>query len=63
MPYQMDRNDDHPCSFTASLADVWGAAYYSHTWARVMAADCTQAFMDADQEEWEELGMRWAADG
>lgn len=59
LPYQLDKNDEHVCSFSASLADVWAAAYYSHTWARVLAADCTQAFIDADQEDWQQLGNRW----
>lgn len=59
LPYQLDKNDDHPCSFTESLADVWAAAYYSHTWARVMAADCIQAFLEEEENNWSVVGSRF----
>ncbi|KAF2363777.1 Peptidase M3A/M3B catalytic domain [Trinorchestia longiramus] len=59
LPYPLEQKDQHPCSFTASLCEEWAAAYYSHTWAQVMAADCTKAFTDGEDEEWREIGKRF----
>ncbi|XP_018018328.1 probable cytosolic oligopeptidase A isoform X3 [Hyalella azteca] len=59
LPYELDKKDYHPCSFTASMCDVWAAAYYSHTWARVMAADCTKSFIDDERSHWRSTGLRF----
>uniref|UniRef100_A0A2P2I0I2 Cytosolic oligopeptidase A n=1 Tax=Hirondellea gigas TaxID=1518452 RepID=A0A2P2I0I2_9CRUS len=59
LPYQLDKNDEHLCSFTNSMSDVWAAAYYCNTWARVMAADCTQAFINEPQDQWSDVGNRF----
>lgn len=45
--------DAHPCSFMQIFTDEWGAAYYSHLWARMIAADVYSAFhevRDNDQQ-------------
>ncbi|XP_045101453.1 organellar oligopeptidase A, chloroplastic/mitochondrial-like [Portunus trituberculatus] len=57
-PFTLDKYDAHLCSNTAIMADVWAAAYYSHLWSRMVAADVFQAFREP-QETDGELGERF----
>ncbi|KAK7066526.1 hypothetical protein SK128_022364 [Halocaridina rubra] len=57
-PFVLDKYDDHLCSSTAIIADVWAAAYYSHLWSRMVAADAFQAFKESE-EEISETGARF----
>ncbi|XP_037798233.1 oligopeptidase A-like [Penaeus monodon] len=49
-PFVLDKYDAHPCSNTTIMADVWAAAYYSHIWSRMVAADAFQAFKESNEE-------------
>ena len=55
MAFPLDPRDSHPCSFTAIMSEEWGAAYYSHLWSRVMAADMFSAFVEAGLDNRDEL--------
>uniref|UniRef100_U5EY96 Putative oligopeptidase n=1 Tax=Corethrella appendiculata TaxID=1370023 RepID=U5EY96_9DIPT len=44
-----DKKDSHPCSFRPIFSGEWAAAYYSHIWSRVLAADIYSAFYEAHQ--------------
>lgn len=60
--FPLDSKDSHPCSFTAIFCEEWGAAYYCHLWARVMAADAFSAFVEAglnNQEDLRTIGRRF----
>ncbi|XP_042227091.1 probable cytosolic oligopeptidase A [Homarus americanus] len=57
-PFVLDKYDAHLCSNTAIMADVWAAAYYSHLWSRMIAADAFQAFKDSN-EDITEVGSRF----
>lgn len=56
-PFVLDKYDAHPCSNTTIMADVWAAAYYSHIWSRMVAADAFQAFKESGEEH-EVIGKR-----
>lgn len=56
-PFVLDKYDAHLCSNTTIIADVWAAAYYSHLWSRMVAADAFQAFKET--EEVSETGARF----
>lgn len=56
-PFILDKYDAHLCSNVAIMADVWGAAYYSHLWSRMVAADAFQAFREPHEAD-SELGAR-----
>lgn len=43
----MDEWDATPCSFTSIVSDQWAAAYYSHIWSRILAADVYNAFTES----------------
>ncbi|XP_076033744.1 uncharacterized protein LOC143020770 isoform X2 [Oratosquilla oratoria] len=59
-PFPMDKYDSHLCSQTSIMADVWTAAYYSHTWSRMVAADAFQAFKeDEDGQNIQQIGRRF----
>ena len=55
-PYPLDKYDAHLCSNTTIIADVWAAAYYSHLWSRMVAADAFEAFRET--EDISETGAR-----
>uniref|UniRef100_A0A0N7ZC91 oligopeptidase A n=2 Tax=Scylla olivacea TaxID=85551 RepID=A0A0N7ZC91_SCYOL len=57
-PFTLDKYDAHLCSNTAIMADVWAAAYYSHLWSRMVAADVFQAFREPHEAD-SELGERF----
>lgn len=44
---RLNRLDSHPCSFTDIFSGEWSAAYYSHIWSRMIAADVYSAFHEA----------------
>lgn len=43
----MDERDSTPCSFTSIVSDQWAAAYYSHIWSKILAADVYSAFTES----------------
>lgn len=59
--FPLDKIDSHPCSFTQIFTEDWGAAYYSHVWSKLIAADVYSAFheVQGDQEEIEKVGKRF----
>lgn len=61
-PFVLDKYDAHPCSNTTIMADVWAAAYYSHIWSRMVAADAFQAFKESNEEHGV-IGKRWDFSG
>lgn len=42
----LDKNDAHVCSMTNIIAGDWSAAYFSHLYSSMLAADVYEAFMD-----------------
>lgn len=46
MMLPMDKKDSHLCSFAAIFSGEWAAAYYSHVWSRLLAADVYSAFYE-----------------
>jgi len=61
MPFHLDRKNCHPCSFTDIFSGRYGAAYYSHIWNKIVAADIYQAFQEvgpAQTTEVNKLGHR-----
>ena len=59
--FPLHKQDAHPCSFTQIFVDEWGAAYYSHIWSRMLAADLYGAFHEAgnDEKRIKEIGKRY----
>ncbi|XP_050721531.1 uncharacterized protein LOC127001252 [Eriocheir sinensis] len=57
-PFMLDKYDAHLCSNMAIMTDVWAAAYYSHLWSRMVAADAFQAFREPHEAD-SELGARF----
>lgn len=59
--FPLDRLDSHPCSFTQIFVEEWGAAYYSHIWSRLIAADIYSAFHEVQGNESEiaQIGKRF----
>ncbi|PNF35222.1 putative cytosolic oligopeptidase A [Cryptotermes secundus] len=55
--FPLDSKDSHPCSFTAIICEEWGAAYYCHLWARIVAADVFSTFLEAGLSNKEDLHM------
>lgn len=49
--FPLDTLDSHPLWFTQIVCDEWGAAYYSHVWSRMIAADVFSAFHEAKDDE------------
>lgn len=49
--FPLEKIDSHPCSFTQIFTEEWGAAFYSHIWARVIAADVYSAFHEVRDNE------------
>uniref|UniRef100_A0A336M3W8 CSON011765 protein n=1 Tax=Culicoides sonorensis TaxID=179676 RepID=A0A336M3W8_CULSO len=47
--FEMDKKDSLPCSFLQIFSGEWGAAYFSHLHARVIAADIYSAFQEASK--------------
>ncbi|XP_064092424.1 uncharacterized protein LOC135205590 [Macrobrachium nipponense] len=56
-PFALDKYDSHLCSNTTIIVDVWAAAYYSHLWSRMVAADAFEAFRES--EDVSETGARF----
>lgn len=48
-PFPLDKSDSHPCNFTEIISGDLGAAYYSHLWAKMVAADLFSAFQEASE--------------
>ncbi|XP_050316271.1 uncharacterized protein LOC126750647 [Anthonomus grandis grandis] len=53
--------DAHPCHFSQIISDEWGAAYYSHIWSRMIAADVYSAFYEVkdDPQQIKDVGKRY----
>lgn len=49
--FPLEKIDSHPCSFTQIFTEDWAAAYYSHVWSRVIAADIYSAFHEVREDE------------
>lgn len=48
MPF--DKKDAHPCSWTEIFSGDWGAAYFSHLYSKMIAADISDAFLENSQD-------------
>lgn len=48
--FPLDKKDSHLCSFASIFSGQWGAAYYSHVWARLLAADVYSAFYEVQND-------------
>lgn len=46
-----------PCSFTTIVNEEWAAAYFSHVWSKMVAADVYSAFTE-DGADVENIGTR-----
>lgn len=59
--FPLDKLDSHPCSFTQIFTDEWAAAYYSHVWSKMIAADVYSAFYEVqgDDQKVREVGKRY----
>uniref|UniRef100_A0A2M4BFJ1 Putative oligopeptidase n=1 Tax=Anopheles marajoara TaxID=58244 RepID=A0A2M4BFJ1_9DIPT len=58
--FPLDRKDAHPCSMLPIFSGEWGAAYYSHLWSEMIAADVYSAFAEAKEPaQREEVGRRF----
>lgn len=53
----LDSNDFHPCSFVESFGGEFGAAYFSHIWARMLAEDAYTSFQN--EEDKKTVGLRY----
>lgn len=49
--FKLHKLDVHPCSFIQIFGDEWGAAYYSHIWSKMIAADIYSAFYEVRDNE------------
>lgn len=54
----LDKKDSHPCSWLPIFSGDWAAAYYSHVWSRVIAADAFNAFNE-EGAKIEDIGKRF----
>ncbi|XP_015523020.2 probable cytosolic oligopeptidase A [Neodiprion lecontei] len=60
--FALDKRDGHVCSFEDIFSGDWGAAYYSHLWAQMVAADAYSAFQEVapgDEQQQAEIGKRF----
>ncbi|EFA01119.2 putative cytosolic oligopeptidase A-like Protein [Tribolium castaneum] len=59
--FPLDKLDSHPCSFTQIFTEEWAAAYYSHVWSRMIAADVYSAFheVQGDDQKIRDVGKRY----
>ncbi|XP_063705968.1 uncharacterized protein LOC134835047 [Culicoides brevitarsis] len=60
--FDLDKKYAYPCSFSPIFAGEWGAAYFSHLHARLIAADVHSAFEEArklGKEEVLKVGKRY----
>lgn len=59
--FPLDKLDSHPCSFTQIFYEEWAAAYFSHGWSRLIAADVYSAFHESqnDNEQLLDVGKRF----
>ncbi|XP_057329002.1 uncharacterized protein LOC130669879 [Microplitis mediator] len=60
--YPLDKMDSHITSWSTIFTDNWGAAYYSHLWSEMLAADVYSAFQEitnADEEQKKQTAERF----
>ncbi|KAB7494997.1 putative cytosolic oligopeptidase A [Armadillidium nasatum] len=58
-PFQLNKEYSLPCWFSPIMSDIWAAAYYSHTWSKMIAADAFSAFKESDPQEITSTGRRF----
>ncbi|KAI9557823.1 hypothetical protein GHT06_014572 [Daphnia sinensis] len=49
--FPLEKTDAHPCNFTDIVSQDMAAAYYSHTWSKMVAADIYSAFQEVGMED------------
>ncbi|XP_046648251.1 probable cytosolic oligopeptidase A [Daphnia pulicaria] len=49
--FPLEKLDAQPCNFTDIVSQDMAAAYYSHTWSKMVAADIFSAFQEAGMED------------
>ena len=54
--FNLDPADFHPCNFLQPFAGEFGAAYFSHIWAKMLAHDVYTAF--ESEKDKKAVGMR-----
>ncbi|KAH9514402.1 hypothetical protein Btru_025153 [Bulinus truncatus] len=62
VPVPLSDQDNLPCSMTPIFCDIYPAAYYSHKWSEMIAADLFAAFKEAglnNEKEIKALGRRF----
>ncbi|XP_060519451.1 uncharacterized protein LOC132697809 [Cylas formicarius] len=61
MSIPLQKVDSQPLSFSEIFAGEWPAAYYSHLWSKMLAADIYSAFYDAkgDEQKLKDVGRRF----
>lgn len=60
--FTLDKRDAHPCSFMPIMSGEYGAAYFSHLHAKMIAADVYSAFEETKRhnpEDIEQVGKRF----
>jgi len=55
--FPMSKYFSEPCRYTDIFSDKWGAAYYSHLWAEMLAADIHLTF--AEEKDDASVGARF----
>ncbi|CAL4088734.1 unnamed protein product, partial [Meganyctiphanes norvegica] len=58
-PFKIDKYHAQPCSFTEIMTDIWGSAYYSSTWAKMLAADAIQTYNESTEDDVDDIGQRF----
>ncbi|XP_065212078.1 uncharacterized protein LOC135839798 [Planococcus citri] len=56
--FPMSKYHSDPVRYVDIFSGPWGAAYYSHLWSQMVAADAYQAFLDEKTDE-SNLGIRF----
>jgi len=62
MPFDLNKSDAHPCSFSQIFCEEYHAAYYSAKWAEMIAADVFSAFKEiglTNEEKIKDEGKRF----
>ncbi|CAL1542791.1 unnamed protein product [Lymnaea stagnalis] len=62
LPIPLDDKDSLPCSMTPIFCEMYPAAYYSHKWSEMIAADLFAAFKEVgfqNEQEIKVLGRRF----
>merc|ERR1719187_1702040 len=57
--FAFDKYYSQALSFTEIMTDIWGSAYYSSTWAKMLAADAFQTYNESTEDDLDEIGQRF----